>query len=361
MARGALAGLRIIEFAGIGPAPFAAMLLADMGAEVLQIARPDAHRPPATSLLERGRHRLHLDMKSEDGRERCGQAIERADVLIEGYRPGVMERLGFGPDQALSLNPRLVYGRMTGWGQEGPLASAAGHDITYAAISGALHAIGDERGPVPPLNLIGDFGGGALYLALGVCAALVERQRSGRGQMVDAAMVDGAASLMTLYYGQLAEGRWKDERHANILDGAAPYYRLYECADGKHIAVGPIEPQFYACLCAMLGSPPGLERASLTDHDSWPAQRQQLADIFRRKSRDEWAALLSGTDACVAPVLSLEEAPAHEHNRARATFIGRDGIIQPNAAPRFSRTPSALADASPIEDGAALLSRWLAD
>jgi len=337
---GPLKGLRILEFAGIGPGPFCGMLLADLGAEVVRLDRKEG--PPGTrqDFVGRGRRSLALDLKSPAAVQAALRLVEGADALIEGFRPGVMERLGLGPEACLARNPRLVYGRMTGWGQDGPLAQAAGHDINYIALTGALWSIGrpGER-PVPPLNLVGDYGGGGMLLALGMLAALLEAKGSGRGQVVDAAMVDGAALLMAPIYAMLARGRWRNERGANMLDGAAPWYDTYECADGRYIAVGPIEPQFFDLMIAKLGLDPA-RFAGRMEPANWPALRAELAAVFCTRTRDDWAALFEGTDACVAPVLDLHEAPAHPHNKARGTFQQREGAVQPAPAPRFSRTPA---------------------
>jgi len=356
---GPLSGLRIVEFAGIGPAPFAAMLLADMGADVVRVVRPGAPRLEASDIVERGRRVVCIDLKSRDGAESTLQLIDRADALIEGFRPGVMERLELGPDVALRRNPRLVYGRMTGWGETGPLAHAAGHDINYIALSGALHAIGEGgRGPVPPLNLLGDFGGGSLYLVMGVLAALLEAKRSGRGQVVDAAIVDGAASLLTFIYAAIARGEWRDQRGANLLDGGAPFYTTYRCADGDYISVGALEPQFHALLVERLGLPPEAF-ANRQDPATWPRLNELLRDTFGARTRREWCDLLEGTDACFAPVLSLGEASAHPHMAARGVFAALDGVQSPAPAPRFSRTPSALkpVDAT-IHDPAVIAREW---
>ncbi|MDI3307916.1 MAG: CaiB/BaiF CoA-transferase family protein [Acetobacteraceae bacterium] len=337
---GPLKGLRILEFAGIGPGPFCGMLLADLGAEVVRLDRKEG--PPGTrqDFVGRGRRSLALDLKSPAAVQAALRLVEGADALIEGFRPGVMERLGLGPEACLARNPRLVYGRMTGWGQDGPLAQAAGHDINYIALTGALWSIGrpGER-PVPPLNLVGDYGGGGMLLALGMLAALLEAKGSGRGQVVDAAMVDGAALLMAPIYAMLARGRWRNERGANMLDGAAPWYDTYECADGRYVAVGPIEPQFFDLMIAKLGLDPA-RFAGRMEPANWPALKAELAAVFRSRTRDDWAALFEGTDACVAPVLDLHEAPAHPHNKARGTFQQREGAVQPAPAPRFSRTPA---------------------
>jgi len=356
---GPLSGLRIVEFAGIGPAPFAAMLLADMGADVVRIMRPGAPGLEASDIVERGRRVVSIDLKSRDGLESALQLIDRADALIEGFRPGVMERLELGPDVALRRNPRLVYGRMTGWGQTGPLAHAAGHDINYIALSGALHAIGEGgRGPVPPLNLLGDFGGGSLYLVVGVLAALLEAKRSGRGQVVDAAIVDGAASLLTFIYAAIARGEWRDQRGANLLDGGAPFYTTYRCADGEYIAVGALEPQFHARLIERLGLPPETF-ANRQEPATWPRLNELLRNTFAARTRREWCDILEGTDACFAPVLSLGEAPAHPHMAARGVFAALDGVPSPAPAPRFSRTPSTFkpVDAT-IHDPAVIAREW---
>ncbi len=344
---GPLKGFKVIELAGIGPAPMCAMLLSDLGAEVLRIDRTaDAGLGIAMktkySLLNRGRRSIALDLKRPEATEAVLRLVSQADALIEGFRPGVMERLGLGPDVCLARNPRLVYGRMTGWGQEGPLASAAGHDINYIALSGALHSIG-RRGeaPVPPLNLIGDFGGGALYLAFGVVTGLLEAQKSGKGQVVDTAMIDGAASLMTAIYGMHGSGIWNDERGTNILDTGAHYYDVYETKDGKYISIGSIETKFYDELLRLSG----LKREELApqnDRKSWPQMKERIAALFRTKSRDEWCAIMEGSDICFAPVLSLSEAPNHRHNKHRGTFVEQDGVVQPAPAPRFSRTPGAI-------------------
>ncbi len=347
---GPLQGTKIIEFAGIGPGPFCAMLLADMGAEVVRIDRPggSAEKAPA-EILNRGRRSIAIDLKLDAGRKTCLALIGQADGLVEGFRPGVMERLGLGPQDCHAVNARLVYGRMTGWGQQGPLASTAGHDIDYIALSGALHAIGEPgRGPVVPLNLVGDFGGGAMLLAFGMVCGLLESSRSGTGQVIDAAMTDGAALLMTMMYGWHARGRWSDTRGSNLLDGGAPFYGTYRCADDRWLAIGAIEPQFYAQFRKLAGL--AEEQLFETQHDAcaWPAQRQRLVDVIRGRSRDEWCAIFAGSDACVAPVLDMREAPQHPHNRARETFIDIHGTLQPAPAPRFSRTPGVIASPPPL-------------
>jgi alpha-methylacyl-CoA racemase len=332
--------------AGIGPAPFCAMLLADLGAEVLRVLRP-GYRSPLPSgarfdILARGRPVLALDIKGKaEDRDVLWRLIGRAEVLIEGFRPGAMERLGFGPDEVLARFPRLVYGRMTGWGQEGPLAPAAGHDLNYAALSGAIAAMGSaDRPPLPPLNLVADFGGGGMLLAFGLLAALLEARSSGRGQVVDAAMVDGAALLMAMTYGLRAAGAWRDAREDNLLDGGAPFYRCYETADGKHVAVAALEPAFYALLLKKLGLTGDPLFADQQDRQAWPAMGERLTALFKSRPRDHWSALLEGSDACFAPVLGLDEAPEHPHNRAREVFRQLEGVVQPAPAPRFSRTPA---------------------
>ncbi|OLC70274.1 MAG: carnitine dehydratase [Betaproteobacteria bacterium 13_1_40CM_4_64_4] len=356
---GPLRGVRVVEFAGIGPVPFAAMLLADMGADVVRVMRPGAPALDKRDLVERGRRVVSIDLKNAQGRESALLLLERAEVLLEGFRPGVMERLGLGPEALLQRNPRLIYGRMTGWGQTGPLATAAGHDIDYIALTGALHAIGETgRGPVPPLNLLGDFGGGSLYLIVGVLAALLEARHSGRGQVVDAAIVDGAASLLTFIYAALARGAWRDERGGNLLDGGAPFYTTYRCADGEYIAVGALEPQFHEVLIARLSLDQEAFKNRLNP-ESWPRLRQLLQRTFAQRTRREWCDLLEGTDACFAPVLALEEAPAHPHMAARNVFEAIDGVPCPAPAPRFSRTPSTQPpiDES-LHDPAAIAREW---
>ncbi len=362
---GPLSGYKIVEMAGIGPAPMCAMLLSDLGADVIlidRIADSGLGIPvkPKYDLLRRGRPSVALDLKKPEAVNTVLRLVEAADALIEGFRPGVMERLGLGPEVCLARNPRLVYGRMTGWGQEGPLAHASGHDINYIGLAGVLHAIGRKgEAPLPPLNLVGDFGGGALYLAFGVVAALLERERSGRGQVVDAAMVDGAASLMTLMFGLRAAGRWVERRGENLLDSGAPFYEVYETKDGKYVAVGSLEPKFYRELLRLTG----LEKEDLPpQHDagSWAAMKQRFASIFRTKTREQWCRIMEGSEVCFAPVLSMAEAPAHPHNRHRATFVEQDGVTQPAPAPRFSRTPGAIRrpPSAPGADTVAALRDW---
>jgi alpha-methylacyl-CoA racemase len=344
---GPLEGVRVIEIAGIGPGPFAAMMLADMGADVVRVDRAekvsggDPASPPI-DLLGRGRRSVGIDLKHPEGAGVLLRLAEQADALIEGFRPGVMERLGIGPEECMARNPRLVYGRMTGWGQEGPYADASGHDINYIALAGALEPIGraGER-PVPPLNLIGDFGGGGMFMAYGVVCALLEAGRSGRGQVVDAAMVDGAAVLTTFIHSLRAIGIWTDERGTNLLDTGAPFYDVYETADHRYVSVGSIEPQFYAELLRLSGLE-GEELPGQMDRSQWSTLKERVAEVFRTKTRDEWCALMEGTDVCFAPVLSMGEAPTHPHNRQRETFVEVAGVPQPAPAPRFGRTPGAI-------------------
>jgi alpha-methylacyl-CoA racemase len=342
MGKGPLAGVRVIELAGIGPGPFAAMLLADLGAEVIRVDRASdvsRIRSASTDFTNRGKRSIGVDLKSEKGKEVVLRLVEQADVLLEGFRPGVTERLGLGPEQCLERNPKLVYGRMTGWGQEGPLSRSAGHDIGYIAITGALHAIGRAGGPPQvPINLLGDFAGGSMYLVVGVLAALLEAKTSRRGQVVDAAIVDGTSHLSTFIHGFLAGGMWQDERGVNMLDTGAPWYDVYETADGKHMAVGAIEPQFYAEFLRILGLEGSETLPAQHDRSGWPELRERFATAFKAKSRDEWAAIFLPSDACVAPVLSLEEAAEHPFNTEREVFIERGGHVQPAPAPRFSRS-----------------------
>ena len=341
---GPLDGIKILEIAGIGPGPFCAMMLSDMGAEVVRIDRADRvpesfPDSPHGDLLNRGRRNIGVNLKSAEGVETVLKLVEQADAIIEGFRPGVMERLGLGPDVCLERNPKLIYGRMTGFGQEGPLANAAGHDINYIALAGALEPIGRKgEAPLPPLNLVGDFGGGGMLLAYGVVCGLVERQQSGKGQVIDAAMVDGAAVLMTMIHSFRAMGGWNDERGTNLLDTGAHFYDTYETSDGLYVSVGSIEPQFYALLVEHSGLGEGRELPHQMDRAQWPALKEEIATIFKTKTRDEWCEIMEGTDVCFAPVLSLGEAPKHPHNELRETFIERDGVTQPAPAPRFSRT-----------------------
>ena len=360
---GPLKGVKIIELAGIGPGPMCAMLLADLGATVLRIDRPAAedigvNRPLKYNLLLRSRETLAVDLKQPAGRELVLRLVEKADVLTEGFRPGVTERLGLGPDDCFIRNGKLVYGRMTGWGQDGRLSQAAGHDLNYLSLAGALHAVGPAGGaPVPPLNLIADFGGGALYLAFGIVAALLEARQSGQGQVVDATMLDGVASLMTAFTGMLAAGINNTRRGTNVLDGGAYFYQVYECADGEHVSLAPIEGKFHAELIRRLGLDAGDFVQS--DRAGWPAARDRLAAVFRTRTRAEWCALLEGTDVCFAPVLSLPEAIAHPHNVERGTFVDVDGVKQSAPAPRFSRTVPAKPSSPRPPNTDAALAGWL--
>ncbi len=360
---GPLAGLRVIELAGIGPGPHAAMTLGDLGAEVVRVERPEPGFDPTagrTDQLLRSRRSVAADLKTDEGRELVLRLAAKADVLLEGLRPGVAERLGVGPEQCHAVNPGLVYGRMTGWGQDGPLAARAGHDINYISVTGALHAIGraDQRPPVP-LNLIGDFGGGAMFLVTGVLAALWERQRSGRGQVVDAAMVDGTSLLAQMMWSLRGAGAWTDQREHNLLDGAAPFYDTYECADGGWIAVGALESRFYQAFVAGLGLS-GEDLPAQLDPRGWPVLRARFTDVIAGRTRDEWVAVFEGTDACVTPVLSFEEATTHPHLAARETVISIGGVAQAAPAPRFSRTPAAkpTPPRTPGADTEAVLADW---
>ncbi|WP_028206088.1 CaiB/BaiF CoA transferase family protein [Paraburkholderia nodosa] len=352
---GPLAGVRIVELGGVGPVPFCCMLLSDLGADVIRIDRPPGYDggvpgDPRFNLLNRGRRSAALDLKRPGAAAAVLKLVGKADALVEGFRPGVAEKLGLGPDACLAANPALVYGRMTGWGQDGPLSQAPGHDVNYISLTGVLHAIGPADGPPAiPLNLAGDFGGGSLYLALGVVSALLESRRSGKGQVVDAAMVDGSASLMTLCYGLHASGYWKDQRASNRLDSGAPWYNVYETKDGRWLSVASNEARFWRNTLELLG----LAVADMPDqHDTthWLEVHERFAAIFRTRTRDEWCALAEGREVCFAPVLSMTEAPAHPHLRARGTFVERDGVVQPAPAPRFSRTPGAI-QRSPARPG----------
>lgn len=362
---GPLHGFRIVEIAGLGPTQFCGMLLADMGAQIIRLDRPAAadpgvHVPERFNLMNRGRPTIEVDLKSDAGREFVLRLCEKADALFEGFRPGVMERLGLGPDECMARNERLVYGRMTGWGQDGPMAPRAGHDTNYIAMAGALHGIGPADRPPPlPLNLVGDFGGGALYLAMGLLAALLETSRSDRGQVVDAAMVDGTASLLTMFYGLMAGGLWSERRESNLLDGGAPFARCYETRDHGFVAVCALETEFFRTLIEALGIDE-IDPADQFDTDKWPAHREILAKAFRRRTRDEWSELLDGIDACAAPVLTLTEAASHEHGRARGTYVDIDGIRQPGAAPRFSRTASEArgAPSEPRDSAQRIMRDW---
>lgn len=354
---GPLAGVRVVEFAGLGPGPFACMLLSDLGADVVRIDRPGSAAPDPRDIVGRGRRTVLLDLKQPDDASRAMELLARADMLVEGFRPGVMERLGLGPQEVAQRNPRLVYGRMTGWGQGGPLAQAAGHDINYIAVAGALAAIGETgRGPVPPLNLVGDYAGGSLYLVMGLLAALLHARATGQGQVVDAAICDGVLSLLANNQSHRLRGLYRDKRGANMLDGGAPYYTTYETADGRHVAVGPIEPRFFALLCEQLELPPALRDAQ-HDRARWPALRDAIAAAFRQRTLARWCECLEGTDSCFAPVLTLQEAQQHPHIRARGGFVQVDGVMHTAPAPRLSRTPAAIragVGAAPVDLGAVL-------
>jgi alpha-methylacyl-CoA racemase len=346
MGQGPLQGLKIVEMAGLAPGPFAAMMLADMGADVLRITRPVPEKRPLAQryyFTDRNRRSIAVDLKSAEGVALVKRLVGEADALIEGFRPGVMERLGLGPEVCLALSPRLVYGRMTGWGQDGPLAQRPGHDINYIALTGALEAIGEEgRAPVAPLNLVGDFGGGGMYLAFGIACGIIEAARSGRGQVIDAAMVDGAALLNTFMHGLVQVGAWSETRGTNMLDTGAPFYDAYECSDGEYVSIGSIEPQFYAELLRLSGLGEEPDLPAQMDRSQWPALKERVARLFKQKTRDEWCALMEHTDVCFAPVLSVTEAYRHPHNVARSTFVEVEGFTQPGPAPRFSRTPGAI-------------------
>lgn len=364
---GPLAGYKVIEIAGIGPGPFAAMLLADMGAEVVRVERAQAvpavaPAGPGGDISARGRRSIGIDLKSPDGVAALLDLVESADALTEGFRPGVMERLGVGPDECLARNPKLVYGRMTGWGQDGPYAQAAGHDINYISLAGALaHMRREGQAPVPPLNLVGDFGGGGMFLAFGVVCGILEAQRSGQGQVVDTAMVDGTAALMTMFWSFRGSSFFDDEAPGtNVLDTGAPYYDVYECSDGLYVSIGSIEPQFYAELLERTGLGADPAFAAQNDRAGWPELKQKVRDLFVTRTRDEWCELLEMTDVCFAPVLSMGDAAAHPHNQARGTFVEHAGRLQPAPAPRFSRTTAQI-DAPPPhpgQDTRAVLADW---
>lgn len=363
---GPLAGIKVIEIAGIGASPFGAMMLADMGAEVLRIERPAGTTTPgiidpAKDLLNRGRQSVALDLKKKESVACVLKLVASADALIEGFRPGVMERLGLGPEECAAANPKLVYGRLTGWGQQGPLAKTAGHDIDYIALSGALHGFG-RRGeaPVPPINVVGDFGGGGLLLAYGVVCALLEAQKSGEGQVVDAGMLDGAALFTTMMHGMMAQGLWRDERGENLIDTGAHFYEVYETSDGKYLAIGAIEPQFYAALLSGLGLAGDTDLKDQMNAKKWPGLKEKIAACVIQKTREEWCAIFDGTDACVAPVLAMREAAGHPHNAARGTFVEEGGIVQPAPAPRFSRSQAEIGGPPPLpgQHSKAALADW---
>lgn len=356
-AAGPLKGLRVVEFAGIGPGPFACMMLSDMGADVVTVDRSGARTPGPTQLTQRGRRRVQADLKNPASVEEVLSLLDHADVLVEGFRPGVMERLQLGPQDVARRNPRLVYARMTGWGQDGPLAQAAGHDINYIAITGALHAIGSAEKPVPPLNLLGDYGGGSLYLVVGILAALHEARQSGKGQVVDAAISDGVVNLMALFMGMAQGGGFREQRQGNMLDGGSPWYDVYATSDGQHVSIGPIEPQFFSCLCDLLELPADLRDAQ-QDQSRWPALRGWLENRFRSRTQAEWCDLLEGTDACFAPVLPLSAARQHRHHLARKAFLEIDGVFHPAPAPRFSRTPSSVQSHEPVAGIDDVVRRW---
>jgi len=349
---GPLSGIRVIEIKGLGPGPYAGMLLADLGAEVIVVERSSRPHPVAGPSSKdpnsRGKKSIALNLKRSDGLAVLMKLLDSADVLFEGFRPGVAERLGFGPDDCLARNERLVYGRMTGWGQHGPLAHAAGHDINYISLTGSLAAIGGQEKPVPPLNIVGDYAGGSMFLVMGILAALLESRESGKGQVIDAAITDGSASLMTLFHGMSNAGLWANQRNSNMLDGAAHFYDVYETADNRFVSIGSIEPQFYALLVEKAELDPDVFRAQL-DPRQWPELKQKLADVIKQKTRDEWCTIMEGTDVCFAPVLDYTEAPEHPHNKARETYIEIDGIQQPAPAPRFSRSTSSTPPAPPAE------------
>lgn len=363
MTGGPLAGVRVLEVAGLGPGPFCGMLLADLGADVVRLDRPgDPSFAVVTrerDLVNRGKRSVLVDLRSEEDRALVLSLVEQADMMFESFRPGVAERLGIGPEVCLRRNPRMVYGRMTGWGQNGPLAHTAGHDISYLAPTGALHAIGPSAGPLPPLNLLGDYAGGSLYLAVGLLAALAETRRSGQGQVVDAAIVDGVAHLMTVFHSMLDAGYWRDEREANLLDGAAPFYATYETADGGFMAVGAIESRFYTEFARLLGVE--LDSGEQYEQRSWPDTRRRIAAAFATKTRQEWAEIFAGSDACVAPVLRIGESPSDPHLAARHTYVDVGSMVQPAPAPRFSRTPSAVpgSPAIPGQHTDEVLADWL--
>jgi alpha-methylacyl-CoA racemase len=355
---GPLTGIKVIELAGIGPGPFCGMMLADMGAEVIRVDRAGGRSSRGRDVLTRGRKSIAVDLKSDSGKEVILRLCETSHALFEGFRPGVTERLGLGPDDCMARNPKLVYGRMTGWGQEGPLSQAAGHDINYISLAGALHAIGPRGGkPVPPLNLVGDFGGGGMVLAFGLVCAILEAQNSGKGQVVDTAMVDGTAILMAMFFSMQASGMMSQQRGSNMLDGGAPFYDTYETSDGKFISIGSIEPQFYALLLEKAGLDAD-EFSAQMDQSRWPDYKDKIARVFKSKTRDQWCEIMEGSDVCFAPVLTLKEVAEHPHNKARNAFVELDSVLQPAPAPRFSRTVVGLSHGARIagEDTSEVLS-----
>lgn len=361
---GPLTGIRVVELAGIGPGPFCAMLLADLGAEVIRVDRSSQvdigiDHGRKYSVLNRSRKSISVDLKNPEGIETVLKLVENADALIEGFRPGVTERLGLGPDECMERNPALVYGRMTGWGQEGPMAHAAGHDINYISLTGALHAIGGADKPSPPLNVVGDFGGGGVFLAFGLCAALLESKTSGLGQVVDSAMTEGAATLMSSIYGMYASGRWSNKREDNFLDGGSYYYGVYETADSKFISIGSIEGKFHDELLEITGLTDATT-VDRNDQSTWEEKKQRMAQLVRLKTRDEWDELMLGTDVCYAPVLDFEEAPKHPHNVARQSFVEVEGVMQPAPTPKFSRTPGTvqMPPPAPGQHTSEILSDW---
>lgn len=362
---GPLAGIRIIEMAGIGPAPLCSSLLSDLGADIIRIDRTGAsglgfeYVGPEADIRRRGRPSVAVDLKHPQGVETVLRLAERADAFIDPMRPGVAERLGIGPDDCFARNSKLIYGRMTGWGQDGPLAQVAGHDINYISLSGVLHAIGTREKPVPPLNVVGDMGGGAMFLAVGLLSAILEARQSGKGQVVDVAMTEGAAYLALGCYGLVSADYWSDQREDNVIDGGAPFWQCYETADGKHVSVGAVEAKFYRLLLEKLGFEPDSMPEQL-DREHWPATCERFAARFREKTRDEWCAVMEGSDACFAPVLSFREAADHPHNRARGAFVEVDGVIQPGPAPRFSRTPGSVKHGPPVfgAQTETVLSQW---
>jgi alpha-methylacyl-CoA racemase len=358
--QGPLHGVKVVEFVGLGPAPFCAMLLSDLGADIVRINRPGALGGGAAEVLARGRPSIGVNLKSDGAIDACLKLLKSADILLEGYRPGVMERLGLGPDVCLHANPRLVYGRMTGWGQHGPLAHAAGHDLNYIALTGALDGIGPKERPVPPLNVVGDFGGGSLYLAVGVLAAMHHARATGQGQVVDAAIVDGTTHLMAAIHQLAAMGMWNAPRGENLLDGGAPFYDCYECADGKFISIAPLEAEFFALLIEKLGLADHPAMQAQYDASTWPGMRDAFETSFKSRTQAEWCALLEGSDVCFAPVLNTEEASRHPHMAARGVFTEVEGVLQSAPAPRFSRTPGGVKGATPapVGDSEAVLRAW---